>query len=273
MSADVPSGFPELWERYPWPDSRPFEGVPTVGRNSSGFDLILDAVRARQEPTVIMEIGAEFGGSTRRFLELPDTWVVSVDPWPDTYGSGSFPELDSYLDRPDAMFDVFRSLCWDLRDRIATVREFSPLGPRVVYDAGVKVDFVYVDGDHRYDAVFRDLTVAKTLFPQAVICGDDWCLKSLHPKYEGMYRPVRRALASWGAFHGLHVESSHNSWMIDPARPYNYNPPPSRFSGAASSFVDVDRAVRRVESKVTTPSRTGHAIRKVRKSIRRAINR
>src|SRR5690606_12218117 len=115
---------------------------------------------------------------------------VSVDPWPEEYNPGAFPDLHASFTSGARLFDLFQSFCWEHRDRLAIVREPSPSGPVVVYDAGVQVDVVYIDGDHRYDAVFRDLTIASTLFPDAVLCGDDWGLKSEHTKYEGMWRPV-----------------------------------------------------------------------------------
>ena len=66
----IPAGFASLWERYPWPDRPPFPDVPMVGRNSSGFELLTELIDERPGPTVVMEIGAEFGGSTRRFLGI-----------------------------------------------------------------------------------------------------------------------------------------------------------------------------------------------------------
>src|SRR5690606_38462112 len=109
---------------------------------------------------------------------------------------------------------LFQTFCWDHRDRLALVRELSPTGPKLVHDVGVPVDVVYIDGDHRYDAVIRDLNVADALFPDALLCGDDWSMRSDREKYEGMVLPVRKAVHSWAAFNYVHVETSKNTWMI-----------------------------------------------------------
>src|SRR5690606_32165594 len=101
----------------------------------------------------------------------------------DDYGSRSFPELTDYFARKGTTYGLFQTFCWEYRDRLATVRDFSPAGPRFVYDAGVAVHVVYIDGDHRYDAVMRDLTIADALFPEAILCGDDWSMKSDRAKY------------------------------------------------------------------------------------------
>lgn len=268
-TAIPPRGFDELWRSYPWPDKPPFPEAPVVGRHSSGFEILTDAIAARESRTVVMEIGSEFGGSARRFLAVPDTWVVSVDPWPDDYGSRSFPELADYFAREGTMYGLFQTFCWEHRDRLAMVREFSPAGPKLVYDAGVPVDVVYIDGDHRYDAVIRDLTIADALFPDAILCGDDWSMKSNRAKYEGMQLPVRKAVQSWAAFHDVHVETSKNTWMIDKSRPYNLERPPARFVTADALLTDLDRRVKRIERAVLTPSLSQRLERKVRAALKR----
>lgn len=265
----MPDGFATLVGAYPWPASRPFPDAPVRGRNSSGFDLLTETIAARRRPTVVMEIGAEFGGSTRKFAAVPDTWIVSVDPWPDSYGGGSFPELQPYLGGEAAMYQLFQSLCWPHRDRLVAVREPSPAGFKTVYDAGVPVDVIYIDGDHRYDAVIRDLTVADALFPGALLTGDDWKLKSGHVKYEGMQIPVQRAVTSWAAFHDHHVEVRANTWMIDKTRPYNLEQPPARFVDNGSVLAELDRRMRKIEAAVSTPSFAARVERKLRKLAKR----
>lgn len=269
MTAAAPVGFSDLWASYPWPADVPFPEAPLTGRDSEGFDLLLDLIRDRQAPTVVMEVGSEFGGSTRRFLDEADTWVVSVDPWPDSYGSNSFPELKTFLQGPGAMHQMFQTFCWEHRDRLATVREFSPAGPLRVYDAGVPVDLIYIDGDHRYDAVISDLNIADALFPDAVLCGDDWQLKSGHKKYEGMGYPVRRAVESWAAFHDCHVEVAENTWLIDKSRKYNLKRPPARFVATDHVVADIQARLKRIEKAVSQPSAVERAERKTLSLFRR----
>ncbi|HEY5821729.1 MAG TPA: class I SAM-dependent methyltransferase [Propionibacteriaceae bacterium] len=230
----APAGFDRLWTDYPWPDAPPVPDAPKSGRDSAGFDLLFAKIAELDKPNpVIMEIGAEFGGSTRKFLSLPGTYVVSVDPWPDGYGGGSFPELKPFLGRERGMFELFQTFNFDFRDRLATVREFSPAGPIVVHDAGVEVDLIYVDGDHRYDPVLRDLTIASSLFPNAVITGDDWLLESDHKKYEGIAFPVQTAVKRWAATNHVSVEVHGDTWAVDPSQPFNLDRPVPNF-GARS---------------------------------------
>jgi hypothetical protein len=228
--SSAPAGFDQLWASYPWPDTPPVPEAPLTGRDQAGFDLLFKTIAEIGKPTpVVMEIGAEFGGSTRKFLSQPGVYVVSVDPWPDAYGGGSFPELQPFLGREDGMYELFQTFNFEYRDRIAMVREYSPAGPLVVHDAGVEVDLIYVDGDHRYDPVLRDLTIASALFPNAVITGDDWLLDSMHKKYEGIDRAVQVAVKRWAATNHVHVEVDGDTWLVDPSKPYNLDRPVPNF--------------------------------------------
>lgn len=288
MASDLstPAGFDDLWKSYPWPDAPPLDGIEPAGRDQSGFDLLGRVIGGLgKENPVIMEIGAEFGGSTRKFLSRPETRVVSVDPWPDSYGYHDFPPLQKFKGRERGMYDVFLTLNFEYRDRLATVREFSPAGPLAVYNAGVEVDMVYIDGDHRYDAVINDLTIAAALFPNAVLTGDDWLHDPTAPKYEGMSVPVQLAVRRWAAFHKMSVQTDGESWVLDRSKPYNLGRPrpaigPTEVSRRLDSIEkaqqeslriqrQMQKSQRKVEGSLTNlPSR--RVLRKVRSIVKRS---
>ena len=286
VSEDLaPPGFVDLWTKYPWPEAPPLPQAGTVGRDSSGFGLFRNAIaQVPKSDPVIMEIGAEFGGSTRKFLDFPGTWVISVDPWPDTYGGGSFPDLQQYLGRPGAFYDLFLTFNFDHRNRLVALRAPSPQGPLEVRDAGVHVDFIYIDGDHRYDAVIRDLTIASALFPEAVLAGDDWRLAPRARKYEGMALPVQTAVKRWAAVNDACVETDGNSWLIDPSKPYNLSRPIPTFGrrgggtpGEVASpegathkqLAQIEKTTRRIERKVdsTLSARARRRLRQVQSKL------
>lgn len=227
----APSGFDGLWDRYPWPSAPPVPDAPLSGRDPVGLDLVTNALGSldKAQP-VVLEIGAEFGGSTRAFLALPGVHVVSVDPWPDSYGAGSFPELRPFLGRPDAMYELFQTFTFEDRARLAMVRDYSPAGPITVHDAGVEVDLVYVDGDHRYDSVLHDLTINAALFPGALLAGNDWLFNPANAKYEGIRFPVQTAVRRFAAVRDVHVEVGGDTWMLDPSRRFNLDRPVPRFT-------------------------------------------
>ncbi|WP_205472033.1 class I SAM-dependent methyltransferase [Nocardioides sp. SYSU D00038] len=217
-----PDAFDDLARAHPWPAEPPHPGVAPVGRPARGFELIARALAASETPApVVLEIGAEFGGSTRRFLGIEGTRVVSVDPWPDWYSYRGWDTLQSFRDQPDAFYELFLTFNFEHRDRLVPIRRPSPEGLIEVHDAGLDVDLVYIDGDHRFDAVIRDLDVCHALFPGAMLTGDDWEFTAGAKKYEGLVHPTRLAVQRWAQFRDHHVEHEANTWLIDPARPFN----------------------------------------------------
>lgn len=269
---DSSRAFQGLLDAAGWPAEPPVPEAPVVGRSSTGLELLVEAVRERTSTPVIMEIGAEFGGSSRRFLEaLPECRVISVDPWPDTYRGGSFPEIRPYLGAPGAMLDLFQTFCFAHRDRLAPVRAFSPAGVVQVFQAGVEVDLVYIDGDHRYDAVVRDMTIADALFPGALLGGDDWELASHAKKYQGMKHPVREAVTAWAAFRDVHVETRGDTWLIDRERPFNQSRPvrSGGYEDVVRRLDQLDHRVADIQKQVRAPSFAERVVRKVRSTWRR----
>lgn len=258
MANDVPlpAGFDNLLDRYPWPEKPPVPEAPLVGRDSSGFELLQAALERIGKPNpVIMEVGAEFGGSSRKFLSFPGSFVISVDPWPDSYGAGSFPEVRPFLGGERGMYNLFLTYNFEHRDRLVAVREWSPAGPVAVHDAGVDVDLIYIDGDHRYDPVLRDLTVAGSLFSNAIITGDDWLFDPSHKKYENIKLPVQTAVLRWAAVNDAHVEADGNTWLLDPSRTFNLKRPTPSFgtsttrgSNARAGEDDTKGRLRSIES-------------------------
>lgn len=170
----------DLRNANPWPSQRPDAPAIEWGWGVEGTALLQDLVDPGA--AVILEIGSLLGGSARFWADhCPEAHVLCVDPWIDvaTVAERPFlehvPELvDVVVGRVDGLFDVFLASNWDYRDRITPLRGFSPDRLASVNAAGVKPDVVYVDGSHVYEDVIADLSAARTLFPDALICGDDY---------------------------------------------------------------------------------------------------
>jgi Methyltransferase domain len=220
-----PSGWQALQDAHPWPDTPPLPSVPVTGRALNGF-AIIEQARAQidKEHVVVLEIGAELGTSARRFLSEPNTFVASVDPWPDKKTFKGFDNLKSFAHQPDATLKLFQSFNFEFRDRSVAIRETSPRGPVLVASAGVDVDLVFIDGDHRYEAVFADLVICSALWPNAVLCGDDWSYDPKGSKHEGIRRPVQGAVRRWAQFNDFAVRHEANTWLIDQSATYNLEP-------------------------------------------------
>jgi hypothetical protein len=261
-----------LEAQYPWPIEQPTPDVEAVGRPAEGLDLALSALAEHDAP-VIVEIGAEFGGSTRTWLRsLQSCCVVSVDPWPDDYPTHNWPKITEAVDRGTSIQHLFMSFCWEYRDRLVAMRGKSPDALMELRDLGLEPTLVYIDGDHRYEAVMRDLIVADTLFPEAILCGDDWSFRPKARKYRGMTLPVQFAVNDYCAFRGYGVRAEQQTWLIDRMDPDSV--PPLRRLQKPSDFESrVEQRLTALEgSRAGVESRPG-ALERASEELKRMVGR
>ncbi|MEM9138529.1 MAG: class I SAM-dependent methyltransferase [Pseudomonadota bacterium] len=123
------------------------------------------------------EIGVWKGDFSAQILKIAAPAVLHlIDPWAATdapdhqsawYATGSGVDMEAIHDQVLARFEAERRT-----GQIVIHRASSEAALSALPDASL--DFVYVDGDHAYDAVRRDLllAVAKTK-PGGLICVDD----------------------------------------------------------------------------------------------------
>src|SRR5262249_11728731 len=74
-------------------------------------------------------------------------------------------------------------------------------GLQKIADYGLHPDVVFIDADHAYESVSADLRLARQLFPQARIIGDDYD-----------YGDVHRAVDEFAASKGFQVEPIGTGW-------------------------------------------------------------
>lgn len=171
---------------FPWSRARPLgDDFPRANRGNllKGLNKIVELLEGRDTP-VILEIGSETGGSARHFCErLPTAVVIACDVWiKRSLGKGFYcgtersEEADRALSitRHAGMWPVFAHQVRDHRDRIIPLRGDRLEAMRTVHAAGVRPTLVYVDCIHKYKEVTEDLELAFELFPQAILCGDDY---------------------------------------------------------------------------------------------------
>jgi hypothetical protein len=162
-----------LAEERPWPLDRPEDAAPgqEQGWLGAGSEVML-ARSLSPKTKLVVELGAWLGLSSRFIADhAPRATVVSVDTWE---GSTEHKTQERYTKLLPRLFETFQARCWDHRERIVPVRTTSLDGLRRVADAGLEPDLVYVDAEHTYEAVSAELRLARTLFPHALLCGDDY---------------------------------------------------------------------------------------------------
>lgn len=174
--------------RLPWPAG--------LLRRRVGGDRRASVLRAIPAHAVCAEIGVWKGDFSARIRTLAQPRMLHlVDPWrfaaayPQRWYGGAAARDQNDMDRIHA--DVVRRFAGD--PRVAIHRLESTAAARHLAD--IDFDWVYVDGDHSYDAVLDDLeNWAPRIKPGGVLAGDDYTWRDEHGA-----QPVQRAVHEFTA--------------------------------------------------------------------------
>ena len=127
------------------------------------------------------EIGVNYGLFSRRMLNrIPGLELLSIDPWSTS---------DSKKDTKIARETAIRKL-----SKYPKCKILEQTSMRAACDVPENsLDFVYIDGDHSFDAVMCDLIEwTKRVKPGGIVSGHDYLKK---------YRGLRRAVDVYTDFH------------------------------------------------------------------------
>jgi hypothetical protein len=149
-----------------------------------------------------VEIGVCRGHSARRLLEHGVSFLYLIDPFSEHEDYlENMPHADNYAEALASLsgfpgrFEIHRM----------TSAEASALVPQV--------DFVWIDGNHRYEYVKSDMEL---YFPKVrnggILCGHDYCISE-------PYCQVKPAVDDFVAARGLRLQLPQNSWLIQKGIP------------------------------------------------------
>jgi predicted O-methyltransferase YrrM len=129
-----------------------------------------DLIRQIKPNSIIIEIGSYAGESTEIFAEVGKI-VYAVDPWQDNYDSNlklrPMKEMRESFDRRLSRFN--NVVPWQMTSEEASKR-FSDNS----------IDVVYIDGDHRFEFVKKDLELwLPKLKEDGIISGHDYSTNSV----------------------------------------------------------------------------------------------
>ncbi len=151
----------------------------TIGGWMSEVELTWLATQALTHD-MIVEFGSLHGRSTRAMADNNSGIIWAVDPWAGDYFAedGNSIQLSTY---------VMPYFIQNLKDkidagRVIPVRKFS-----YQFSLPHTVDMVFIDGDHRYKTVVKDIKKAYELLRSGgLICGHDYD----HDRWPGVKQAV-----------------------------------------------------------------------------------
>jgi hypothetical protein len=146
--------------------------------------------RAAGQSKVIVEFGCHLGRSTRALADNTEGVVFAVDPWNGNYYDNN--------GRPIAILKptAYHDFKINLKDHI----DSGKVLPYKQYSFEFKLpfpyaDFVFIDGDHRFEQVMQDIQIAERITRQgAIIAGHDYT----HTDWPGVRKAVDLAYKEIG---------------------------------------------------------------------------
>jgi len=124
-----------------------------------------------EKPIVGVEIGVLGGsGSVGMLHRMPNLKLYCIDPWKHFTGRGY--EAEHEQENHDLNYEDTKNKLKVYGKRAIILRMTSDEAMDYVKE---KVDFVHIDGDHRYEQVKQDIRNWKTkLKPVSILSGHDW---------------------------------------------------------------------------------------------------
>ena len=213
MIPSMPSPMDQLRERFPWPVQAPASVTPVDWvMDYGGRELIREIVRNRKF-RIIVEVGVFVGGSVRQWLQLsPDLVVVAIDPWPQIKGTNHFYDthpvgrhFGSQLRETDGLYHSFLATLWNDRHRVIPMRGIGIEMLPYLHSLGVRPDLIFIDADKQG----AEIRLCDELFPEAVICGDDWLW------CDGYQFPCQKPVCESARWRQRVLKCVSNTWVID----------------------------------------------------------
>lgn len=120
----------------------------------------------------IFEIGSFAGKSTRALADNTDGTVFAIDPWNHMNYNGHETAICIVTDAV-----VFNMFYCNLADHIKTGRVVPCVMKWEDFETDKKADFIFIDGNHKYNAVCHDIDKAlKFLSPGGILAGHDYAV-------------------------------------------------------------------------------------------------
>jgi hypothetical protein len=211
------------WPEFDYGDVEPFY-LPLDSAGHSGRELIIDVIKTRNID-LMLEVGCFLCGSTLQWLRTSDILtVIGADPWEGNWGTyletlahdpARARSMHRFSEQQIATIvhnvRAFGNFCISLnnvrqyKDRFIPVRRRAPEVFHYLRDRKIAPKLIYIDADKKRE----DLDVVRELFPDAVLCGDDW----LWADGTGALR-MQDHVKAFAKEHNYTIRDSRQTWLL-----------------------------------------------------------
>lgn len=152
------------------------------------------------------------GQSAKWFLENSKADIICVDTW--NISEEYYRDVVKAVGEVPEIFEYFKANLYEYRDRVLPIKSLTQGALIKIKESGVKIDLVYIDAGHTFQEVFNDIRACITLFPNAIITGDDYQWEEPSDMND---RSVKRALDEICKMYNYNytVHSSGIGWLLN----------------------------------------------------------
>jgi len=160
-----------LKRRHPWPAQEP--NVPEDWHGWLRTDTHAMLYQHLNGNTrLVVECGSWLGLSTRAILlGAPKATVICCDHWK---GSPDHQQNPDWTRRLGTLYETFLRNLWPWRDRVIPIRADSLDALTEICQVGLVPDVIYIDTEHTYAQVSRELAFCTEHWPSSTVVGDDY---------------------------------------------------------------------------------------------------
>jgi hypothetical protein len=211
------------WPEFPYGEIEPFY-LPLDGGGTGGREIIAE-VLVTGRVRLMLEIGCFLGGSSIQWFRTHDKLtIIGADVWDSNWGD--YVEwlatdtnrartvlhlTDERLASIGENIRTYGNFCIAMNNlrlykkRFIPVRRRSPEVLHYLKDRGIEPQLIYIDADKKRE----DLDVVKKLYPDAIICGDDW----LWPDETGRF-VMQEHVKDFAREHGYEIRQARQTWLL-----------------------------------------------------------
>ena len=213
------------WPEFGYGEIEPFS-LPLDGGGRAGREIVVEAIKANNVE-LMLEVGCFLCGSTLQWLKTSDKLtVIGADPWDSNWAAyvetlavdvararTVYHLTDEqiativYNQRHHGSFCVAMNNVRLYKPRFIPVRRRAPEVFSYLKIREIEPQLIYIDADKKR----QDLDEAYRLFPNAILCGDDW----LWPDETGALR-MQDLVKAFAEEHGFEIRSARQTWLLLP---------------------------------------------------------
>ena len=188
-----------LRQAHPWPGQPPDVPEDWHGWLDGGTADMLGSHLGRQTRLVV-ECGSWLGMSARAILEAaPRAVLICCDHWKGSAEHQPDAHHEDWSRRLPTLYETFLRNLWPWRARLIPIRADSLDGLAEIHAAGLVPDLVYLDSEHTFDRVSRELAFCTDHWPSAIVVGHDYSNAFVAGAADAHARQTGRKLISNGA--------------------------------------------------------------------------